>query len=113
MEGGGGGEGGIYKTRLASSLSATSSLLQPTSRELLTINTQVTIWGYIQLESRLPSIPYVKVRSVNVKHSENFRKLLKIIYNNGLRFKLKAVLFMQEEVNKNGIFPVKEKVNAI
>ena len=50
-----------------------------------------------ELENRLASIPYVKVRSDNisisgkkgVEHFENLRKVLKIIYDNSLHLKLK------------------------
>ena len=77
-----------------------------------------------ELENRLTSIPYVKVRSDDilisgkndVEHFNNSRNILKIIYDNGLSLKLKKCVFTQDEVvylgfkiNKNKIFPVKEK----
>ena len=118
-------------------------LLSPNSRELLTINTHKGIFqltrlqlglhsasGIFQreLENRLTSILYVKVRSDDIlistkndiEHFNNLWNVLKIIYDNGLRLKLQKCVFMQDEVvylrfkiNKNGIFPVKEKIVAI
>ena len=81
-----------------------------------------------ELKNRLASIPYVKVRSDDilisgkndVEHFNNLRNVLKIIYDNGLHLNLQKCVFMQDEVvnlgfkiNKNGIFPVKEKIVAI
>ena len=55
-----------------------------------------------------------------MEHFDNLRKVLKIIYDNSLRLKLQKCVFMQDElvylgfkINKNGIFPVKEKIVAI
>ena len=81
-----------------------------------------------ELENRLAPVPYVKVRSddilisgkIDIGHFNNSRNVLKIIYNNGFRLNLQKCVFMQDEVvylgfkiNKNGIFPVKEKMVAI
>ena len=56
----------------------------------------------------------------DVEHFNNLRKVLNIIYDNDLRIKLQKCVFMQDEVvylgfkiNKNGIFPVKEKIVTI
>ena len=117
--------------------------LSPRSRELLTKNTHKghfqptrlqfgvhSASGIFQreLENRLAFIPYVKVRSDNIlisgendiEHFNNLRKVLKIIYDNGLRLKLQKCVFMQGEVvylglkiNKDGVFPVEEKIVAI
>ena len=118
-------------------------LLSPRSRELLTINTHKGLFqptrlqfgvhsasGIFQreLENRLASIPYVKVRfddilisgEDDIEHFSNLRKVLKIIYDNGLHLKLQKCVFMQDEVvyfgfkiNKNRVFPAKEKIVAI
>ena len=82
-----------------------------------------------ELENRLASIRYVKIfRSDDIltsgkndiEHFNNLKKVLKIIYDNGLRLKLHLCVFMQDEVvylgfkiNKNRVFPVKEKIVAI
>ena len=118
-------------------------LLSPNSRELIPRNTHKGLFqptrlqfgihsasGIFQreLENRLASISYVKVRSDNIlisgknniEHFNNLRKVLKIIYKYGLRLKLQKCVFMQDEVvyfgfkiNKNTVFPVKEKTFAI
>ena len=118
-------------------------LLSPKSRELLTINTHKGLFQpiYLQfsvhsasgifqreLENRLAAIPFVKVRSDDIlisgkndkEHFENMSKVLEIIKVDGLRLKLNKCAFMQDEViylgykiNKDGIFPVKEKIEAI
>ena len=77
-----------------------------------------------ELENKLASRPYVKIRSDDIlisgkndiEHFNNLRKVLKIIYDNGLRLKLQKSFFMQDEVvylqfktNKNEVFHVKEK----
>ena len=81
-----------------------------------------------ELESRLASIPFVKVQSDDIlvsgrndtKHFETLERVLKVIHNNGLPLKLKKCTFLQDEVvylgfkiNENGIYPVKEKTEAI
>ena len=82
-----------------------------------------------ELENRLASIPYVKIfRSDDILTSgkndieqfNNLKKVLKIIYDNGLSLKLHLCVFMQDEVvylgfkiNKNKVFPVKKKIVAI
>ena len=81
-----------------------------------------------ELENRLASIPYVKVPSDDslisskndIEHFNNLRKVLKVIYDNGLHLKLQKYVLMQDEVvyvgfkiNKNRLFPVKEKIVAI
>ena len=136
-----GGGGMTYKTRFESGLLAISSFTKfkrtthhkPTKRTLSAH--QAIIWGTIvsgifqrELKNRLASIPYVKVRSDDilisgkndVEHFNNLRNVLKIIYDNGLHLNLQKCAFMQDEVvylgfkiNKNGIFPVKEKIVAI
>ena len=81
-----------------------------------------------ELENRLAAISFVKVRSDDIlisgkndkEHFENMSKVLEIIKVDGLRLKLNKCAFMQDEViylgykiNKDGIFPVKEKIEAI
>ena len=116
-------------------------ILSQNLRELLTINTHKGLFqpttlqfgvhsasGIFQreLESRLASIPFVTVRSGRVsgrndtEQFETLERVLKVIYDNGLRLKFKKCIFLQDEVvylgfkfNKNGIYPVKEKVEAI
>ena len=116
-------------------------ILSQNLRELLTINTHKGLFqpttlqfgvhstsGIFQreLESRLASITFVTVRSGrvsgrnNTEHFETLERVLKVIHDNGLRLKLKKCVFLQDEVvylgfkfNKNGIYPVKEKVEAI
>ena len=118
-------------------------ILSQNSRELLTINTHKGLFqptrlqfgvhsasGIFQreLESRLASIPFVKVRSDDIlvsgrndtKHFETLERVLKVIHDNGLCLKLKKCVFLQDEVvylgfkiNKNGTYPVKEKIEAI
>ena len=134
----GGGGGGQFTKQAYQQL-----LLSPRSREQLTIKTHKGLFqptrlqfgvhsvsGIFQreLENRLAFIPYVKVRSDNIlisgendiEHFNNLRKVLKIIYDNGLRLKLQKCVFMQGEVvylglkiNKDGVFPVEEKIVAI
>ena len=134
----GGGGGGQFTKQAYQQL-----LLSPRSREQLTIKTHKGLFqptrlqfrvhsasGIFQreLENRLAIIPYVKVRSDNIlisgendiEHFNNLRKVLKIIYDNGLRLKLQKCVFMQGEVvylglkiNKDGVFPVEEKIVAI
>ena len=80
-----------------------------------------------ELESRLASIPYVKVWSDDIlvsgrndtKHFETLERVLKVVNDNGLCL-IKKCIFLQDEVvylgfkiNKNGIYPVKEKIEAI
>ena len=141
--GGIGGEGGVEFTKLDLSQAYQQLLLSPNLRELLTISTPKGLFQPTRLqfgvhsmsailqrklENRLASIPYVKVQSDNifisgkniVEHFNNLRKVLKIIYNNGLHLKLQKCVLMQDEVvylgfkmNKNRIFPLKEKIVAI
>ena len=117
--------------------------MSPKSRELLTVNTHKGLFqptrlqfgvhsasGIFQreLENRLATIPCVKVISDDIlisgkndkEHFENLSKVLEIIKVNGLRLKLNKCAFMQDEViylgykiNKDGMFPVKEKIEAI
>ena len=107
-------------------------LLDSNPRELLTIKTHIGLVqpnrlqfgvhsasGIFQreLENRLASISYVKVRSDDilisgkndVEHCNKLSKILKIIYDNGSRLKLQKCVFMQDEVvylgfkiNENG-----------
>ena len=130
-------------TKLDLSQAYQQLLLSPRSRELLTINTHKGLFQPTrlqfgvnsaseifqrELENRLAFIPYVKVRSDDilisgkndVEHFNNLKKILKIIYDHGLPFKLQNCVFMQDEVvylgfkmNKNGVFPVKEKIISI
>ena len=80
-----------------------------------------------ELESRLASIPYVKVWSDDIlvsgrndtKHFETLERVLKVVNDNGLRLIKKCIFFQDEvvylgfKINKNGIYPVKEKIEAI
>ena len=81
-----------------------------------------------ELESRLASISFVKVRSDDIlvsyrnvtEHFEILERVLKVVHDNGLGLKFKKCVFLQDEVvylgfkiNKNGIHPVKEKIEAI
>ena len=80
-----------------------------------------------ELENRLAAIPFVKVKSDilisgknDKEHFENLSKVLEIIKVHGLLLKLNKCAFMQDEViylgykiNKDDIFPVKEKIEAI
>ena len=130
-------------TKLDLSQAYQQLLLSLHSRELLTINLHKRLFqptrlqfgvhsapGIFQreLENRLASIPYVKVPSDHslisgkndIEHFNNLRKVLKVIYDNGLHLKLQKCVLMQDEVvyvgfkiNKNGLFPVKEKIVAI
>ena len=130
-------------TKLDLSQAYQQLLLSPKSRELLTVNTHKGLFqpthlqfgvhsasGIFQreLENRLVSIPFVKVRSDDIlvsgkndqDHFDNLKQVLKVIKANGLRLRLKKCAFMQNEViylgykiNKDSIFPVKEKIDAI
>ena len=59
-----------------------------------------------ELESRLASIAFAKVRSDdilvsgrnNTEHFETLERVLKVIHNNGLCLKLKKCVFLQDEV---------------
>ena len=81
-----------------------------------------------ELESRLASIPSAKVQlddilvsgRNNTEHFETLERVLKVVHNNGLHLILKKCIFLQDEVvylgfkiNKNGIYPVKEKIEAL
>ena len=135
--------GGEKFTKLDLSQAYQQLLLSPKSRELLTVNTHKGLFqpthlqigvhsasGIFQreLENRLVSIPFVKVRSDDIlvsgkndqDHFDNLKQVLKVIKANGLRLRLKKYAFIQNEViylgykiNKDGIFPVKEKIDAI
>ena len=135
--------GGEKFTKLDLSQAYQQLLLSPKSRELLTVNTHKGLFqpthlqfgvhsasGIFQreLENRLVSIPFVKVRSDDIlvsgkndqDHFDNLKQVLKVIKANGLQLRLKKCAFMQNEViyleykiNKDGFFPVKEKIDAI
>ena len=135
--------GGEKFTKLDLSQAYQQLLLSPKSRELLTVNTHKGLFqpthlqfgvhsasGIFQreLENRLVSIPFVKVRSDDIlvsgkndqDHFDNLKQVLKVIKANGLQLRLKKCAFMQNEViylgyqiNEDGIFPVKEKIDAI
>ena len=80
-----------------------------------------------EIESRLASIPYVKVWSDDIlvsgrndtKHFETLERVLKVVNDNGLHLIKKCIFFQDEvvylgfKINKNGIYPVKEKIEAI
>ena len=130
-------------TKLDLSQAYQQLLLSPKSRELLTVNTHKGLFqpthlqigvhsasGIFQreLENRLVSIPFVKVRSDDIlvsgkndqDHFDNLKQVLKVIKANGLQLRLKKCAFIQNEViylgyqiNEDGIFPVKEKIDAI
>ena len=76
----------------------------------------------------LKSVPFVKLRSDDIlvsgkddeEHLETLESVLKIIFENGLKLKLRKCVFMQPEVtylgyrvNKDGIFPLPEKVEFL
>ena len=135
--------GGEKFTKLGLSQAYQKLLLPPKSRELLTVNTHKGLFQptclqfgvhsasgifQMELENRLVSIPFVKVRSDDIlvsgkndqDHFDNLKQVLKVIKANGLRLRLKKYAFIQNEViylgykiNKDGIFPVKEKIDAI
>ena len=131
--------GGEKFSKLDLSQAYQQLILSQNSRELLTINTHKGLFqptrlqfgvhsasGIFQreLESRLAS----KVRSDDIlvsgrndtEHFETLERVLKVIHDNGFRLKLKKCAFLQDEVvylgfkiNKNGIYPVKEKTEAM
>ena len=80
------------------------------------------------LENRVAHIPFVKVHSDDIlisgkkgkENLENLQQVLRIIQENGQRVKFGKYVFMSDEViylgfkiNKNGITPVKEKIENI
>ena len=96
-------------------------VLSPGSRELLTINTHKGLFqptrlqfgvhsasGIFQreLENRLATIPFVKIRSDHIlvsgknskEHLVNLEKVLKILHDSGLKLKLSKCSFIQPEV---------------
>ena len=115
-------------------------LLSPKSRELLTVNTHKGLFQptrlqfgvhsasgifHMELENRLVSIPFVKVRSDDILVSgkndqdyfDNLKQVLKVIKANGLQLRLKTCAFMQSDViylgykiNNDGIFQLKRKL---
>ena len=135
--------GGEKFSKLDLSQAYQQLILSPNSRELLTINTHKGLFqptrlqfevhsasGIFQreLESRLASIAFAKVRSDdilvsgrnNTEHFETLERVLKVVHNNGLHLILKKCIFLQDEVvylgfkiNTNGIYPVKGKIEAI
>ena len=135
--------GGEKFTKLGLSQAYQKLLLPPKSRELLTVNTHKGLFqpkhlqfgvhsasGIFQreLENSLVSIPFVKGRSDDIlvsgkndqDHFDNLKQVLKVIKANSLQLRLKKCAFMQNEViyleykiNKDGFFPVKEKIDAI
>ena len=136
---GGGGE----FSKLDLSQACQQLVLSPGSRELITINTHKGLFqptrlqfgvhsasGIFQrqLENRLATIPFVKVRSDDIlvsgknskEHLVNLEKVLKILHDSGLKLKLSKCSFMQLEVfylgfkiNKHGVYPIKEKIDSI
>ena len=96
-------------------------VLSPGSRELLTINTHKGLFqltrlqcgvhsasGIFQreLENRLATIPFVKIRSDDIlvsrknskEHLVNLEKVLEILHDSGLKFKRSKCSFIQPEV---------------
>ena len=135
--------GGEKFSKLDLSQAYQQLVLTPESRKLLTINTHKGLFqptrlqfgvhsasGIFQreLENRLASIPFVKVRSDDIlvsgkndiEHFSNLKRVLKVISDNGLRLKLNKCVFMEPEViylgfriNKYGVSPVPEKLDGI
>lgn len=135
--------GGEKFTKLDLSQAYQQLVLNPDSRNLLTINTHKGLFrptrlqfgvhsasGIFQreLESRVAHIPFVKVRSDDIlisgkndsEHLNNLNEVLKVIKQNGLRLKLEKCKFMANEViylgfkiNKYGVYPIKEKIDSI
>ena len=81
-----------------------------------------------QIENLLKSVPFVNARSDDIllsgKNNEEYLKtldsVLKIILENGLKLGLQKCVFMLPEftyldyrINKDGIFPLPEKVDFI
>ena len=82
----------------------------------------------MELENKVVHIPFLKVRSDDIlisgkndkEHLINLRQVLRFIQENGLRLKFGKCVFMADEViylgfkiNKNGVTPVKEKIENI
>ena len=135
------GEGGCTKFDLSQAYQQV--VLNPESRNLPTVNThkglfrptrlQFTVHsasGIFQreLENRVADIPFVKVRSDDIlisgtndkEHLENLKEVLRVIQEKGLRLKFGKCVFMADEtiylgfkINKNGVAPVKEKIENI
>ena len=115
------------KSRQLLTVNTHKGLFQPTCLQF-GVHAASGIFQRELAENRLAAIPFVKVRSNDIliyskndkEHFENLSKVLEIIKINGLRLKLNKCAFMQDEViylgykiNKDGIFPVKEKIEAI
>ena len=81
-----------------------------------------------QIENLLKSVPFINARSDDIllsgKNNEEYLKtldsVLKIILENGLKLGLQKCVFMLPEftyldyrINKDGIFPLPEKVDFI
>ena len=135
--------GGEKFTKLDLSHIYQQLLLNPESCSYLTINTHKRLFQPTQLqfgvnsvsgifqreiENLLKSVPFVKVRSEHIlllgknneEHLKTLDSVLRIILENGLKLKLQKCVFMQPEatylgyrINKDGIFPLPEKIDFI